>query len=162
MRNYVCKYFHMFELNTMTRSVLLHFGDTICITALWWPICITALWWPTCITALWWPICITALWWPTCATALWWPTCATALWWPTCTTALWWPMFLGLPILKKKTGSVYIRDWIASFTMKEFWIMGSNFNMRGFSLSEISKISNIFTDPVKILYVAELIEFFKK
>ena len=39
--------------------------------------------------------------------------------------------------------------------------MGSNLNMGRF-FSKISKVSYIFTDPVQILYVAELIEFFKK
>ena len=51
---------------------------------------------------------------------------------------------------------------MASFTMKEIRIMDSNLNMGRFFLSKISKVSYIFTDPVKILYVAELIEVFKK
>ena len=50
---------------------------------------------------------------------------------------------------------------MASFTMKEIWIMGSNFKYGEVFLSKISKISYIFTDPVKLLYVAELIEVFK-
>ena len=40
--------------------------------------------------------------------------------------------------------------------------MGSNFKHGEVFLSKISKVSYIFTDPVKILYVAELIKVFKK
>ena len=46
--------------------------------------------------------------------------------------------------------------------MEEIWIMGSNLNMGEVFLSKILKVSYIFTDRVKILYVAELIEVFKK
>ena len=55
-----------------------------------------------------------------------------------------------------------MRDRMASFRKKEIWIVGSNLNMGRFSLSKILKVSYIFTDPVKILYVAELIQVCKK
>ena len=70
-------------------------------------------------------------------------------------------LFWDLQLFKKKRQCIYER--LKRFIHdEEIWIMGCNFNMRRFFSQNFSKVSYIFTDPIKILYVAELIEFFKR